>query len=101
VSKKDLEITCPCCDSRLLIDLLTETVLRARRPEQLDEAGRPKVDEDDWASAFDRVRARTHGEEGPLDEAVERERERKESLDDRFDAARRRAEERGSDEDPS
>ena len=99
MSKKDLEIVCPCCDSRLLVDLLTETVLRARRPETLDETGKPTVDENDWTSAFDRVRARTHDGTSKLDDAVERERERKQSLDDRFDEARRRAEEPGEDED--
>ena len=99
MSKKDLEIVCPCCDSRLLVDLLTETVLRARRPETLDEAGKPTVDDNDWASAFDRVRARTHEGTNKLDAAVERERERKQSLDDRFDEARRRAEDQSEDED--
>lgn len=92
MSKKDLEIVCPCCESRLLVDLRTETVVRARRPEELDESGRPKVGDADWSSAFDRVRARTRGEDRKLDQAVERERQRTRSLDDRFDEARRKAE---------
>ncbi len=91
--RKELQITCPCCSSRLVVDLRTERVVSHRRPEQLDEAGKPRVDDGDWKSAFDRVRERS--DEGPskLDAALERERGRAGSLDDLFERAKEKFEE--------
>ena len=41
MAAKDLEITCPCCESRIEVDLRTGKVLRWNKKSELDEAGKP------------------------------------------------------------
>jgi hypothetical protein len=87
MDSKQLEISCPCCSTRLLIDVRTETVLRARRAEETDTTGKPKVDERDWADALGRVQKRTSEAPSKLDEALRNEREKRARLDDLFSKA--------------
>ena len=89
---KQIDVTCPCCQSRLAVDVLTQRVVRAARPEERDAAGRPKVGEADWDQALGKVRERDEGREGKMDSALERERARRRQLDDLFDQARRKLE---------
>jgi DNA-directed RNA polymerase subunit RPC12/RpoP len=84
---KEIEIACPCCSSRLVIDVRTQTVLRARRPEELDVTGKPKVSEKDWGDALGRVKSRTDEAPGRLDDLLAKEREKRSRLDDLFKAA--------------
>ena len=49
---KELEVTCPCCQARLTVDVLTSKVMRTRLPEA--EKAR-----DPWAAANEKVRDRT------------------------------------------
>ena len=81
---KQLEIACPCCRSRLLIDVRTGTLLRTLRPEELDATGKPVVGERDWDQALGKVRGRTQEKERKLDDALTRERDRSQHLDDLF-----------------
>jgi hypothetical protein len=84
MEKKQVEICCPTCSSRLLVDVRSEQVLRTRRPEELDTTGKPKVSEGDWDDAMGRVQDRAGRRESKLDEALERERSKADRLDDLF-----------------
>jgi hypothetical protein len=85
---KQIEIACPCCQSRLLVDLRTGKLLRSLRPEELDATGKPLVGERDWDQALGRVRERGGESENKLDSALDRERNRPRQLDDLFRKAR-------------
>lgn len=87
MDSKQLEIACPCCATRLLIDVRTETVLRARRPEEKDDTGKPKLGEKDWSDALGKVRKRTEDAPGKLDDMLQRERDKRSRLDDLFKEA--------------
>lgn len=91
---KQLEVTCPCCATRLLVDVRTETVLRARRKEELDETGKPKVGDKDWAEALGKVRTRTDEAPSKLDELLQKERDKRSRLDDLFKSASDKLKER-------
>ncbi len=88
MSKKELQVTCPCCSSRLVVDLRTERVVSSRREEELDETGKPVVTEGDWTTARDRVRDREEGGDGRLTDALDREKGRESRLDDLFKQAK-------------
>lgn len=85
---KQIEITCPCCRSRILVDTRTEQVLRTRRPEALDETGKPKVSQEDWENALGKVKDRDATRADKLDSALDREKRRPNDLDERFRQAR-------------
>lgn len=101
MQKKQIEITCPCCSSKLAVDVLTESVLRASAPAELDETGRPKVGTERWTKAEERVEGRSESAEDRLESAFSAERDKETRLDDLFDKARAKAKRReGEDEDP-
>lgn len=81
---KQIEIACPCCKSRILVDVRTGKLLRTLRPEELDATGKPLVGERDWDQALGRVRGRESERASKLDSALDRERERSQHLDDLF-----------------
>lgn len=85
---KEIEVVCPCCASRLSIDVRTQKLVRARRPEEKDPTGRPVVGEGDWTQALGRVREREDRGSSRLDDALDRERRRPGDLDDLFRKAR-------------
>jgi|SRR5882672_2810815 len=88
MNEKQLEITCPCCSSRILIDVRTGAIVRSRKPEEIDlDTGKPKVGEADWADALGKVRRRTDGAPSKLDDALARERDKGSRLDDLFKKA--------------
>jgi hypothetical protein len=78
VSAKEIEVVCPCCQSRLSIDVLTAKVLRH------ETAGSSAAGGDRWASAQDKVRGRTTSATDKLDRALDSERGKKDRLDDLF-----------------
>ena len=84
---KQLEITCPCCKSRILVDVRTQAVLRTRRPEEHDDTGKPVVGEADWSDALSKVKQRSEGAPSKLDAALQNEREKTSRLDDLFKQA--------------
>ena len=88
MNDKQIEFLCPCCAARILIDVRTGTILRSRKPGEVDlETGKPKVDETDWADALGKVRRRTEGGPSKLDDALARERDKSTRLDDLFKKA--------------
>jgi predicted nuclease of restriction endonuclease-like RecB superfamily len=84
MESKQLEVSCPCCSSRLLVDVRTGKVLRAVREEQLDELGKPVVREADWDQALGRVQERLTTQEERIEAALERERSKGSRLDELF-----------------
>lgn len=99
MSKKQIEVACPCCETRLVVDVLTSTVLRASAPEQVDETGRVRVDESRWDAARDRVQGRGAQAEDRLESALSAERDKESRLDDLFEKARQKVRRRSRDED--
>ncbi len=93
MEKKQFEVTCPCCSSRLLLDVRSQKVTRSRRPEELDEAGKPKVTSGDWDDAMGRVQTRESQRDSKLDDALRREENKSDRLDDLFRKASERANE--------
>ena len=95
---KQIEIACPCCKSRLLVDVRTGQLLRTLRPEEIDDKGKPVVSERDWDEALGRVEGRQQSRESKLEEALGRERDKESRLDDLFRKAREKLESGGEDE---
>lgn len=96
---RQLEITCPCCSTRLLVDVRSETVLRARKPGQTDAEGKPKVGEADWSSALSKVKDRETSGTGKLDAFLDSERTKQARLDERFREAQKKLRESDADQD--
>ena len=94
---KQFEVVCPCCTNRLTIDTRTQTVMRARPKGQVDETGKPKMDEQDWSQAFGKVKEREVSRDDRLGSMLDQERRRPGDLEERFRAARERIE-RGGEE---
>lgn len=99
MERKQLEVACPCCQTRLLVDVRTGQLLRSLRPEQLDETGRPVVDERDWDDALHRVQGRVSEQDSRLDDALEREKKKGDRLDELFRQAKDRLVEDGDSDD--
>jgi len=98
MEKKQLEICCPTCSSRILIDVRSEQVLRTRRPEERDSTGKPKVGEGDWDDALNRVQDRAGRRDSKLDDALDRERSKADRLDDLFRKASEKLDEEDEEE---
>jgi len=98
MQKKQIQVDCPCCSSKLTIDVLTQTVMRAISPQELDETGKPRVPGQHWEQAQERVEGRSQGAVDKMDAALDAERSKAERFDDLFEKAqkkvRRREEER-------
>jgi hypothetical protein len=88
MEKKQIEIDCPHCSTRILVDVRTRQILRSRRPEELDSSGKPLVGEADWESAMGRVQKRDANRDSALDAALEKERDRASRLDGLFEQAK-------------
>lgn len=84
MAAKDLEITCPCCESRLEVDVRTGKLVRWSKKSELDEAGKPVVRESDWGAAADKVNKRMGAATDKFDETLTREKNREKDLDDLF-----------------
>ena len=84
MSKKQIDVSCPCCSARLTIDVLTSQVMRSVRPEAAD--GEPRADQ--WASAQERVRERTQKSTDKLESALESERTKEARFDELFRKAK-------------
>jgi len=78
------EVSCPCCESRLEIDARTGKVVRWARKAELDENGKPRVDETDWSSASERVQQRLGHAVDKFDQSLSREKTRSKDLDELF-----------------
>jgi hypothetical protein len=81
---KEAKVECPCCQSRLEIDVRTGTVLRWRKKGETDELGKPVLREGDWSSASQRVNERLGSAAEKFDESLTREKAREKDLDELF-----------------
>jgi len=90
MSSKQIDVTCPCCSSRLTVDVLTGKTLRTERAESQD-AG------DKWSSAQKKVLGRTASGADKLESALQEEREKKGKLDELFRKAQEKLK-RGEDD---
>ena len=86
---KQIDVTCPCCNTRLTVDVRTAQVLRRSAPEGArQEAGTGGEGKDRWASAQEKVRERTKSGEDRLESALEQERGKSKRFDELFEKAR-------------
>ena len=85
---KQIDITCPCCNERLIVDVRTQKILKHSSPAEVDETGKAVLDEGRWDSATDRVGSRKTRGEDVFDAALGKEHTREKDLDDLFDKAR-------------
>ncbi len=81
---KETKVTCPCCQSRLEVDVRTGTVVRWRKPGELDETGKPVLRESDWQGASERVEKRMGSAAERFEEGLGREKGREKDLDELF-----------------
>jgi hypothetical protein len=92
VDTKDVRIDCPCCESRLEIDVRSGKVLRWSKKGESDEAGKPVVRESDWGTASERVAKRLGTATDKFDDSLKREQTRSRDLDDLFRKASKKLE---------
>ena len=85
MSAKQIDVTCPCCATRLTVDVLTGQILRRSGPAASTE-GPPGNDR--WVSAQDRVRERSKTGEDKLESALDHERGKSARFDQLFKDAR-------------
>ena len=88
MNPKQIEIRCPCCETRLVIDVLTSKVLRTGRPDEVDETGKLVLDESRWDRAQEKLKAK--GTDA-FDQALSKEKSREADLDALFRKAREKA----------
>lgn len=91
---KEAKVECPCCQSRLEVDVRTGTVLRWRKKGETDEMGKPVLRESDWGSASERVSKRLGSATDKFDQSLSREKERAKDLDELFRKASEKLERR-------
>ena len=88
MSKKQIDVNCPCCGTDLLIDVASAKVLRSRNPK--DEDGGDKT----WGAAQGRVEGRDGRAKDAFGAALDREESREDDLDDLFAKAKKKVEDR-------
>ena len=79
---KEIAIRCPCCDSRIVVDVRTGSVLTWSRAVESDSEGRPKVTDADWDHASERAKGRLGSGTDKFEKGLKREQEREKDLDD-------------------
>jgi len=84
---KSVEVACPCCESRLEVDVRTGKIVRWSRKSELDEHGKPRVGESDWRQASQRVEQRLGSATDKFDDSLSREKTRGKDLDELFKKA--------------
>lgn len=94
---KETRVTCPCCESRLEIDVRTGTVVRWRKKGETDESGKPVMRESDWKDASERVGKRLGGATDKFDQSLSREKNRAKDLDELFRKASEKLEDKDED----
>ena len=81
---KAVEVICPCCESRLEIDVRTGKVVRSRKKGEQDETGKPVMRESDWTAASERVSQRMGSAGDKFDQSLSKEKGRAKDLDELF-----------------
>lgn len=97
---KQIETVCPCCEATLVVDSATGKVLRHAKPGEVDDTGKMKLDLDRWDSANERTSTRAKDATDKFEEALGEERSKESRLDDLFDKAKKKVDERGKGEGP-
>lgn len=95
MSAKQIDVTCPCCSTRLTVDVGTGQVLRRIGP---DAAAGGPPDKDRWVSAQERVRERTKSGEDKLESALDHERGKSARFDELFQKAREKNARKGDED---
>ena len=95
MSAKQIDVTCPCCSTRLTVDVGTGQILHRIGPETADEGVSGK---DRWISAQERVRERTKSGEDKLESALDYERGKAARFDELFQKAREKNERKGDED---
>jgi len=95
---KDVEVTCPCCGTRLTVDARTRKILRSRPPKETDEAGKPVVGEKDWDRISSRVEGRLGAAASKFEENLSKERTKEKDLEDLFKKASEKIKKKEDDE---
>ncbi len=92
---KEIEIECPCCEAKLVVDVLTQKVIRHRERPELNEFGKPVLPTDKWVAAEAKIAARKAEIEAmksdgsdAFDQALSKEKGREKDLDDLFRRAK-------------
>lgn len=85
---KEIEIDCPCCDARLLIDVRTQAVLRHTPKNELDDSGRPGAGTAAWDRAQAKVASRKGRGTDAFDDALTKEKSKHKDFDALFDQAK-------------
>ena len=91
MQSKQIEVSCPCCGTILLVDTLTAQVLRRTRAAEQGAPGVAEGESARWEEAQEHVRERRRGGEEKFDAALSQERDHEKALDDLFEQAKRRA----------
>lgn len=91
---KQIDVVCPCCNTRLTVDVLTRKILRHAAPAQIDETGKAVLDMGRWDSAKKRVSGRGSTSADKFESALGKEKTRSGDLDDLFDKAKRKVQDR-------
>lgn len=84
MDEKEIQIDCPCCRSRLAVDVRTAKVVRWAREGETEPSGKPKVRAEDWDHAHGRVQSRLTSAEDRFEAGLGRERSRERDLEDLF-----------------
>jgi hypothetical protein len=89
MNAKDIEVRCPCCETRILVDVATGKVLKTTPAARDDaQAAEGSGARDRWESAQQRVRDRSQTSNQKLESALEAERTKSERFDELFRKAR-------------
>jgi len=91
MSKKEVRVVCPCCETELQVDVRTEKVLRRRA-----KGARGPLDDDEtgWEDATARVEGRGDRAADAFDSALGSEQRRERDLDDLFADAKKKVRDR-------
>ncbi len=81
---KDVDVTCPCCGTRITVDVRTRKTLRTRPPKELDESGKPVVKAKDWDQISSKVEGRLGAASSKFEDGLSKEKTREGDLDDLF-----------------
>jgi hypothetical protein len=84
MDSKELKLECPCCASRLEVDVRTGKLMRWSKPAAGDEAGRAAAGEGNWGAASERVSKRLGTAADKFDQSLTREKQRSGELDELF-----------------
>ena len=82
---KEVAIRCPCCESRITVDVRTRKIVTWHRAGEVDRKGKPIVTKEDWNAAEGKVQNRLAAGEDRFDANLSREKTRGRDLDDLFE----------------